>query len=83
MAKDSEKKDHSTEHKFEQLYKENELVKTNLKDIYEELKALLRESLRKSGISDQADITFETLLKQIEFTLIKNAEVKGMEKKLK
>jgi hypothetical protein len=83
MAKDFEKKDHSIEHKFEQLYKENELVKTNLKDIYEELKALLSESLRKSGISDQADITFETLLKQIEFTLIKNAEVKGMEKKLK
>ncbi len=44
-----------------------------MKDIYEELKALLSESLRKSGIPDQADITFETLLKQIELTLIKNA----------
>lgn len=51
MAKDFEKKDMSTEQKFDQLYKENELVKTNLKDIYEELKALLAESLRKSGIS--------------------------------
>lgn len=35
MAKDFEKKDLSIEQKFDQLYKENELVKTNLKDIYE------------------------------------------------
>lgn len=43
----------------------------------------MSDNLRKNGYADPSDITFETLLKEIELLIIKNSDVKILEKKVK